>query len=111
MRYEEALHIDEKLGDLSGKAISLSNIASIHYSQGDYSRALKRFEKALQIAEKLEELPTISLCYWWIGMIYSKLNNISKALNNLDSALNIYEQLGLESYRKSVLQAISDLKS
>ena len=89
----------------------MKNIASIHYSQGDYSRALKRFEKALQIAEKLEELPTISLCYWWIGMIYSKLNDISKALNNLDSALNIYEQLGLESYRKSVLQAISDLKS
>jgi len=55
-RYEEALEIDEKLGDLMGKAKCLRGIASIHFIQGNYSEALNRYEESLIIAEKLGDL-------------------------------------------------------
>ena len=48
-RYEEALQIDEQLGDLCRKATCLNNIGEIYYIEGKYSEALKRFKDALLI--------------------------------------------------------------
>ena len=110
-RYENALQIDEQLGDLSGKAIRLNNIASIHYAQRDYLEALTYFQESLSILERLKEAPNIALCFWWIGAIYGKLNDTAKALKNFESALEIYEQLGLENRIQQVREVISDLKS
>ena len=42
-RYEEELQITEQLGDMSGKAACINNIASILYAQGNFPEALKRF--------------------------------------------------------------------
>ena len=52
-RYEESLKIAEQLGDLKGKATLLSNIASIHYDQGNYPETLRYFKNALQILTEL----------------------------------------------------------
>ncbi|MBA7539733.1 Photosystem I assembly protein Ycf3 [subsurface metagenome] len=62
-RYEEALQIDEQLGDLANKAGCLNNIASIHYAQGNYPEALKRYEEALQIlnVQGLSESPNAKI--------------------------------------------------
>ena len=48
-QYEQALQIDEQLGDLSGKAIRLNNIGIIHYANGKYLKALKNLEEGLEI--------------------------------------------------------------
>ena len=52
-RYEQALQIDEQLGDLSGKSIRLNNIGIIHYANGKYLKALKNLEEGLEILTEL----------------------------------------------------------
>ena len=74
-RYEEALRIDEQLGDLSGKPTDLNNIASIYYNQGNYPEALKKLVEALEILTKLglSESPNAKTIKQGIEVVKSKI--------------------------------------
>ena len=51
--YEEALKIDETLGDNIGKTYDFNNIGSVYLTLGQYDQALEKYHQALRISEEL----------------------------------------------------------
>ena len=93
-RYEQALKIDEQLGNLSGKATRLNNIGLIYDRQGNYPEALTRLGQTLKIEEQLGDLSGKASSLSNIGLIYKDQGNYPEALKRFEQGLKIDEQLG-----------------
>jgi tetratricopeptide (TPR) repeat protein len=70
-KFNEALTITEKLGDLQGKAINLYNIGKIYEIKGDCENAKRKYEQSLEICIELNLL-------YEINMIKDRLNLLKK---------------------------------
>ena len=73
----------------------LNNIAILHYTQGDYEKALEYNNKALPIRQSVlgENHPDVASSYNNLGLIYFKQENYKKALEYFQKALNIRQQV------------------
>ncbi len=92
--YEEALKLDDQLGNLSNKVTDLNNIGEIHRAKGNYPEALKMYQESLKIAEKLNDLERKAVALNNIAAIRFSLGNLLEALKLFEETLKIYEQLG-----------------
>lgn len=84
---------------VSKKEISLNNIiniASTHYKQGNYPKALKSYEEALSFIEQLKEhFSEMITCLDSIASIHYKNGNYPEALKRYEEALEILNRMGL----------------
>jgi tetratricopeptide (TPR) repeat protein len=83
--YTDSLDINEKLGDLRGKAATLHAMAYIFSTRGDFEGALKLYTDSLDINEKLGDLRGK-------GATLSELANLYMARNDWDEAEKLIKQ-------------------
>jgi tetratricopeptide (TPR) repeat protein len=50
--YEESLQLQEKIGNVQGKAATLHNLAIIYADQGEVAKAIAFYEQSLELDEK-----------------------------------------------------------
>jgi tetratricopeptide (TPR) repeat protein len=62
---------------------SIFKKASVHYSQGEYKKALKLFKKANGMKKNSFE------CLWGLTVTYSKLGDFKNALSTCDKLINL----------------------
>ncbi|MCH7923891.1 MAG: tetratricopeptide repeat protein, partial [Planctomycetes bacterium] len=69
--WEESLEIQEKIGDVKGKAATLHKMAGVIAQQGDVDRALKLWEESLEMKEKIGDVrgkaATLAQMAWAAG--------------------------------------------
>ena len=51
--YEQSLELDEKIGDVQGKAATLHQLAIIYANQGEVAKAIALYEQSLELQEKI----------------------------------------------------------
>jgi len=95
--YGKSLKIFEELGNKSGVAINLGNIAFIYANQSDYPKALEYYQRVLNIYEEMGNKSGISNCLGNIGIIYRYQSDYPKALEYYSKSLKINEELGNKS--------------
>jgi two-component system, NarL family, sensor kinase len=76
------------------KARTLGNIATVHYSQGNYTTALDKYFEALKLAEEQTDQNEIARPMGNIGNVYMSQGNYPDALDYYFKALKIKETLG-----------------
>ncbi len=108
-KFEEALEIDEKLGNLEEKAINLNNIGLLLKTRGELDKALKNFKEALKIEEKLGNLEGKAPILNNIGGIFQNRGEHDKALKYYESALVIAEELGNLEGQSNILNNIGGI--
>ena len=52
--YEEALEIEEQIGDPSGKIAPLTNLGQVYYLRDEYDKAFESDKRAIDIADRLD---------------------------------------------------------
>jgi tetratricopeptide (TPR) repeat protein len=92
--FEEALALVRQVGDISGEATSLNNIASVWDALGRKTQALSLFENALQLRRKAEDLSGEAITLNNIGSVYDALRDRTKALSYYERAMVIVRQQG-----------------
>jgi tetratricopeptide (TPR) repeat protein len=85
-QYNEALRLYHHAVGLSGSNIyeptlSYNNIASIHYTRGDYERAIQFWQKALAVYPKYEK------AYYRMALALTNLGRWKEAEDTLDKAM------------------------
>lgn len=88
----EALLLSEKAQDLSGKAVLLNMLASLHQLQGKYSEALEALEKSYEIFEKLDDLNSKSSALCEMAAILRQTENYEEALDRADKAYELAKE-------------------
>ncbi|MBS9396148.1 MAG: tetratricopeptide repeat protein [Dolichospermum sp. OL03] len=92
--FQQALAIQQKIGDHSGEATTLNNIGAIYDNQGEYPKALDFYQQALDIRKKIGDRSGVGNSLNNIGFIYSSQGEYPKALEFYQQALAIRKQIG-----------------
>lgn len=87
--FENALAINEKLGDETTQAVNLASIANIHYDLNDYDNALEFALKCLPIFKKANSVHRLTLLYHILGNIYFKQEQLQDALSYFEENLRL----------------------
>jgi tetratricopeptide (TPR) repeat protein/CHAT domain-containing protein len=95
--YQQALEIDEGLGDLQGKSATLHAMAGILRVRGDLDGAMKMYQQSLEIKEGLGDLQGKSATL-------HEMAGIFVTRGDLDGAMKMYQQA------RDILEGLGDLK-
>ncbi|MEM2972396.1 MAG: tetratricopeptide repeat protein, partial [Candidatus Bathyarchaeia archaeon] len=87
----------EELGDKSGIAKTLHQIAMIEQDRGNLDKAMELYQKSLKIKEELGDKSGISATLHQLAMIEQDRGNLDKAMELYQKSLKIKEELGDKS--------------
>lgn len=97
--FEEALEINEAIGNVLNQTINLTNISNLYYDLNDYETALEYALKCLPIFEQYEDESKLFSIYNTLGNIYFKKEEFSQALHYFQL---IYDEYEIESLQRSI---------
>ena len=108
-KWEEALLLFKKTGNLSTAGLTLNNIGAVYDSLGGKKLALNYYNQALpvyrQAGNKNEEANTLNN----IGAVYNSLGEKQKALNYYNQALPKFQQVGDQRREATTLNNIGNV--
>jgi tetratricopeptide (TPR) repeat protein len=87
------LHIQEQLGNLSGKATSLHQLGNLAYLQGDYEQARSLYQQSLQIQEQLGNLSGKATSLGQLGLLAEQEGETEQALVFIIQAFLLFQTL------------------
>jgi tetratricopeptide (TPR) repeat protein len=91
------------------KVLNLGNFGLVHYSQGNYSKALDYYSRALSLNEEINDKIILSANLVNIGLVYNAQGDYSKALDYYLRASKLHEELNLKSNEAMNLMNIGNV--
>jgi serine/threonine protein kinase len=92
--YQQALTIRKLSGDLAGAATTMTNLAAMHLSIGEYKKTEQYLKQSLGTYQKLNDQKGLSNTYNELGKLAEEQALYQSALENYRYALNIRVDLG-----------------
>lgn len=93
--YENAVHINDSLGNKSGLSMNYHNLAINFLSLEKADSALHYIKNAIQIKELLGQNGKMASDYYVLGDIYTAIGDYKKAYNQYSRTLSISEQFSI----------------
>lgn len=90
--FENALAINETLGDEVSQSVNLASIAYVHYDLGDYENALTFALRCLPIFQRAQDTHRLTSLYHILGNIFFKLEQYHEALRYFEENLKLSEE-------------------
>lgn len=108
--YRQSLQIQEQLGDIQGKAATLSQLANLYMQQGDWAAAEEAIQQSLVIAEQLSQQDAIAFNKVKLGQVAAAQGDPATALAGYREGLAIFERLGMPRETEQMQQMIWQLE-
>ncbi|MGB7553136.1 MAG: tetratricopeptide repeat protein, partial [Candidatus Korobacteraceae bacterium] len=94
--YQQALEIRKKVGNQSGVAKTLGQIAQVQDAQGDFNAALASYKEAIEVDRKIGDKGGLALNLMNLGTLYHDHGKYNEALSFTGQALELYRDTGDE---------------
>jgi len=108
--YEESLRLSEQLGDLQGKAASLSQLANLYMARENWDQAERCLLEAMGLSRQLNEPAGIAFQTVQLGQVAQARGDRETALARYREGLAIHERLGMPRETEQVHQMIAALE-
>ncbi len=105
--YQDALAIDEALGDQKGKSATLHEMAYIYRVRVDLDQAMRLYQDALAILEALGDQKGKSATLHAMAYIYVLRGDLDQAMRLYQESLRIKEALGDQQGKSATLHAMA----
>ena len=92
--YQQALTIEEELGDRAGMAATYQALGVLAQARGDYNTAHDRYQQSLTIEEELGDRAGMATTYHQLGILAQARGDYNTAHDRYQQALTIKEELG-----------------
>jgi tetratricopeptide (TPR) repeat protein len=92
--YQQSIEIEEKIGDVQGKAATLHEIARIYANQGEIDQAIALYQQSLEITEKIGDVKTKASTLHQLAGIYANQGEIDQAIALFQQSLELTEKIG-----------------
>lgn len=106
--YENAVILQEEVGNLIGKAAAHTNISNIHTRQKNFEDARYHINAAYEIGKNLDDKDILTECIIKSGSVEQRQGNHEKALEYFFQALEDTENLG-QDYMGPIALKITNL--
>ncbi|MEA5603554.1 tetratricopeptide repeat protein, partial [Nostoc sp. UHCC 0252] len=91
--YNQSLEINERIGNVQGKATMLHQLAGIYAYKGEVDEAIALFNQSLEINERIGNVQGKAMTLWGLGHLAEKQGEYTKAISYLQPALEILQRL------------------
>ncbi|PHJ62031.1 hypothetical protein VF14_07420 [Nostoc linckia z18] len=92
--YNQVLEIDERIGDVQGKAATLHNLAGIYADKGEMDEAIALYNQSLEIFERIGDVQGKATTLQNLGIIYASKGEVDEAIALYNQSLEINERIG-----------------
>jgi tetratricopeptide (TPR) repeat protein len=93
-KYEEALRIYAKVGDLKSASQAYNSVGLIYASWGQYAKAVEFYQKSLEISRKIGDVKGEGQTLGNLGIVYSDWGQYAKAVEFYQKSLEISRKIG-----------------
>ncbi|MBC7260258.1 MAG: tetratricopeptide repeat protein [Chloroflexi bacterium] len=107
--YQEALAIDEALGDRQGKSATLHAMANVLVTRGDLDRAMGLYQESLEIKEALGDRKGKSATLHAMANVLVTRGDLDRAMGLYQEALAILEALGDRQGKAATLAMLAQV--
>jgi tetratricopeptide (TPR) repeat protein len=108
-RYEEALPLYEKVGDVQGQANCIKSLGEIALRRSDHAGARERYEEALPLYEKVGSVLGQANCIKSLGDIALRRSDHAGARARYEEALPLYEKVGDVLGQANCIRSLGDI--
>ncbi|HUW10312.1 MAG TPA: tetratricopeptide repeat protein, partial [Anaerolineae bacterium] len=108
--YQESLQLLEQIGDLQGKAASLSGVANLHMVRQDWPKAEQCILESMALAGRLGQTDAIAFNTVKLGQIAQARGDAAAALARYREGLVVFERLGMPRETEQVRHMIASLE-
>jgi tetratricopeptide (TPR) repeat protein len=109
--YEESVQLTEQIGNLEGKAASLSGLADVHMAREDWEAAEEKLVDALNLAVDLNWPEAVASNTVKLGQVAQARGDRETALERYREGLAIFEQLDMLQDAAGVEELIAGLRA
>jgi tetratricopeptide (TPR) repeat protein len=106
--FQEALAVNESIGNKNGVADMLNNIGNVYDSQSDYVTAIDYFLRGLKILEGTGDDNKLGAAYGNIGVIWRRLEDFPKAISYYEKAIVLFKKVGNNENHAAALGNIGE---
>ena len=92
--YNQSLEIDERIGNLQGKAATLHNLGVLYATKGELDKAIAFYNQSLEINERISNLQGKAATLHELGRIYANRGEVDEAVAFYNQSLEINEPIG-----------------
>ena len=92
-RYETALPLYKKVGDVLGEANCIGSLGDIALERSEHEEARKRYETALPLYKKVGDVQGEANCILRLGDIALERSEHEEARKRYETALKLYEKI------------------
>ncbi|MGB7379426.1 MAG: tetratricopeptide repeat protein, partial [Rivularia sp. (in: cyanobacteria)] len=92
--YQQSLDLDEKIGNVQGKAASLHQLAGIYAQLGDVDNAIALFQQSLELLEKIGDVQGKAASLHQLAGIYASRGDVDNAIALFQQSLELKEKIG-----------------
>jgi non-specific serine/threonine protein kinase len=92
--FQDSLRLQRELGDRSGIATSLHNLARVRFYQGDHERAGALCEESLALRRELADKRGIAMSLNTLGVIARDSGDLASARALYEQSLGLFRELG-----------------
>ncbi|MEH2245029.1 tetratricopeptide repeat protein [Nostoc sp.] len=91
--YNQSLEINERIGNVQGKAAMLHQLGIIYANKGEVDEAIALYNQSLEIFERIGDVQGKAMTLWWLGHLAEQQGEYTKAISYLQPALEILQRL------------------
>ncbi len=103
-KIEEAMAIDERIGNLRGKAVALHNLGLTYYKWGRHRLAIAHLTRSLTLSEDIHFVTQKTETHFALASVYRAIGNHCEA----DHHLNRYLDFGKMERRQRIRSAVQN---
>jgi tetratricopeptide (TPR) repeat protein len=108
-RYEEALPLCKRVGDLFGQAYCIQRLGDIALRRSNHDDARQRYEEAIPLYERIGDLPGQANCIKGLGDIALYRSNHDDARQRYEEAIPLYKRAGDPLGQANCIRSLGDI--
>ncbi|MEH2308706.1 tetratricopeptide repeat protein [Nostoc sp.] len=92
--YNQSLEIDERIGDVQGKAATLHSLGIIYANKGEVDQAIALYNQSLEITQRIGNAQGKAATLHSLGIIYDNRGEVDQAIALYNQSLEITQRIG-----------------
>ncbi|MFN6567212.1 tetratricopeptide repeat protein [Dendronalium sp. ChiSLP03b] len=92
--YNQSLEITERIGNVKGKAATLSQLGILYANKGEVEQAIALYNQSLEIKERIGDVQGKATTLHCLGILYANKGQVDEAIAFFNQSLEINERIG-----------------
>ncbi|MDZ8188969.1 MAG: tetratricopeptide repeat protein [Nostoc sp. ChiSLP02] len=107
--YNQSLEIEERIGNVQGKAATLHCLGVLYANKGEVDKAIALYNQSLEIKERIGNVQGKAATLHCLGMIYANKGEVDEAIALYNQVLEIDERTGNVQGKAATLHQLGNL--